>query len=46
MHTDPKTLCPSYPAEGVTKLLRKAGKKAMLVASADDKLMGLFTTSE
>lgn len=34
MQTGPKTLRPSYPVESAVKLLRKSGKKAILVTSS------------
>ncbi len=45
MQAGPKTLRPSYPAEEAAKLLRKSGKKTILVTSSDGKLMGAFTNS-
>jgi CBS domain-containing protein len=46
MQNAPKTLRPSYPVEAAAKLLRKSGKRAILVTSSDGKLMGLFTNSD
>jgi CBS domain-containing protein len=46
MRAGPKTLRPSYAAEDAMQLLRKSGKRSILVTSSDGKLMGLFTTRE
>jgi hypothetical protein len=43
MESGPRTLRPSYDANGAAELLRKSGKQAILVTSSDGKLMGMFT---
>ena len=46
MKPGPTTLRPGYPADEAAELLRKSGKQGILVTSSDDKLLGVFASSD
>jgi CBS domain-containing protein len=43
MNPGPTTLRPSYSVDDALELLRKSGKRAILVTSSNGKLMGVFS---